>query len=189
MTNIDGLVVLDVTDIPTITEASFPKEFIPSGYQQLSSNTLWGASKAALQSTVNTGTNDTQYLTPLTHATYHGAGTSKFESSEITIPTATTWYVTASHGLGVMPDLWQASVRYKSGVADGYAADDEVIIASDMYGTGTTIGQTVWANTTVIGLSMSSLIAGGFYVMNKTTGATAVITAGSWKIVLRAVKF
>jgi hypothetical protein len=88
-----------------------------------------------------------------------------------------------------MPDLWQASVRYKSGTADGYAADDEVIIASDMYGTGTTIGQTVWANTTVIGLSMSSIIAGGFYVMNKTTGATAILTPGSWKIVLRAVKF
>lgn len=111
----------------------------------------------------------------------------RFESSEIVIPTVTPWIVSTSHGLGRVPDVWQATLRCKISNAGslGWGINEEVVISSNLVGSSV-VGIQCWATATLVGCSLTAGAA-DIYVVNRSSGVSGFITKGNFRIVLRAV--
>jgi len=101
-----------------------------------------------------------------------------YESQEITsFPSSGALAVSAAHGLGVRPRLFEVFARCL--VADqDYTPGDEVKLGP---GAGIIYGAK-WANASSIGVSATN----GFYIARKDGTTGFVLAAGTWAIVLRA---
>lgn len=107
-----------------------------------------------------------------------------FESAEQTITAAGS--LTIAHGLGVKPKLIQCFLVCKTANLN-YSVNDEVLINphfNERNAAGTQ-GMALVSDATNINVRYGDQ-ANIFALINKTTGAGADITAGSWRMVLRA---
>lgn len=148
------------------------------------SDTTAGKTEYATNAETETGTDTARSVTPA--GLQFKLNSSVFESAEQTI-TIDGGTGSVSHGIGGVPQIFGAYLRCK--VANvGYAVDDEVMLPMTSGG-GAWQGGNVWANSTNIGYILSSDGAGGIYLYNKTTGVPTLITPGSWRVILRAVRF
>ena len=98
------------------------------------------------------------------------------ESGELAATASAT--VNLAHGFGVVPKTFRGVARCKT-TEFGYAVGDEVQISDH---TGNT-GASICADATNVSCVISS---GGIVIVRKDTFATAAITAGNWKVVLKA---
>jgi len=175
-TYVDGVVVLDVTDVPTVTESTFPIEFMPSAYQQLSNTYVWGGSRPALQSTVNTGTHHgSLYLTPLTHTTYHGYA-SYISAEQGWAQTGNVSYTSIQ---GNQPEMWQIVARCVT-AERGFVAGDEVPLTTFADAPGRNCLS--WCSANRFGWDH---YAAAYYIVARDS-TWNVITPANWKIVLKA---
>lgn len=192
----DGVVLLDVTDHPQLTEDNFPPYFIPptgsfSGGVSLDGGARITAGDGDPEGVVAAPPGSVRVAND-TGAVYQKAsGTGNtgwvqlatidalpqlFTSSEQTITLGTTTAV--NHGLGRLPDGHQVVIRCTTANL-GYAVGEEVML-SDSYGD---YGQMSYANATQVGIHPA---AAGIHIISKTTDAGALITTSSWRWVLRA---
>ncbi len=100
------------------------------------------------------------------------------ESGELAATAGAT--VNLAHGFGAVPKLFRGIIRNKT-TEFGYAVGDEVEIGS--LGNGANLGASICADAT----NVSAVIGGnGISLIRKDTFVNATITAGNWKVVLRA---
>ena len=92
--------------------------------------------------------------------------------------------LTLTHGLGAMPSLIQARLVCKSSDL-GYSVNDEVIVNNHTNAvSNASYGQSLEASSTTISVGFGQ---GNVYqLLNKSTGAAALITPASWSLVVRA---
>ena len=115
-------------------------------------------------------------------------GVSKFTSTEQTLTATST--ITASHGLGGVPDLATGHLVCKT-AEYGYAVGDELEVGMSWFsdgspGTSQENGIAVVKNSS----NVLALIGESVEVPNRTNlGQAAAITLGSWKLVLTALTF
>lgn len=109
-------------------------------------------------------------------------GDYSFESSEISITADTSSQ--QAHGLGKVPYSVQRGIRCKTTDLN-YAVGDEIMFAQEAFQDGVA-GITVSADTTNIDVTFNATLSGPIYVQNKTTRANTAITAGSWRVFVRA---
>ena len=115
-------------------------------------------------------------------------GPRKFETPEITIAQASAF--TFPHGLGVVPDIFQARVICKI-AEEGYSVGEEVLIniAGNDPGTGGTT-----ENNGIMILPDSTDIFGFFgndptpiRIFNKSTGNVFNCTNANWRLIIKAI--
>lgn len=120
-------------------------------------------------------------LNPLPAAAASNGLSTLFTSAEFTIPSANTQ--TAAHGLGGQPTMIYSFLRCKTAEL-GYAVGDEVAWNAVLDSPGNSITAT-WADATNVGVTGSA----GVRIANRTSPGTATaITAGNWRVVIRAWK-
>lgn len=117
-------------------------------------------------------------------ASFGSAFTKSYTSSDQTITAAGS--LTLAHGLGAAPTLIQLRLKCTTG-EHGYSINDEVIInphEQDPAGTSSR-GVAIVVDATNLNLRFGST-AGTFGLLHKTTGVGAVITNGSWALIVKA---
>ncbi|RWI06818.1 MAG: hypothetical protein EOQ89_03555 [Mesorhizobium sp.] len=107
-----------------------------------------------------------------------------FESSQQTITSAGA--LTLAHGLGVKPKVYQAFLHCTT-AEHGYSVGDEVATNPHISASGgaDNRGVVMVPDATNINIRYGSASA-VFPVLNKTTGALAAATNGSWRLIIRA---
>lgn len=141
--------------------------------------------RIATQAEAEAGLGNTKLMTPLRSAELITATIGS--GSYFVSPTAHAFSGTGAggtsdtHGLGVQPIMVKASLLCTS-TDLGFSAGDEVDFASaDSGGSNDTV--TLWANSTVVGVSWKTAPA----ILNKGAGGTqGTIDTTKWKVVLRA---
>jgi hypothetical protein len=115
--------------------------------------------------------------------TFQAAGpfSESFESSNQTITSGGS--LTLAHSLSSQPKLYQAYLECTSGEF-GYSIGDEVCISQVSEG-NTSKGVSIVPDATNMNVRFGSAAA-AFQVLNKTTGASANATNGSWALIVRA---
>lgn len=98
-----------------------------------------------------------------------------FQSTDQTITNAGA--LTLAHGLGVVPKIIQVALVCQTGEL-GYTAGDVVFINAHTISYNNNYGQVVVPDATNLNIRFGSA---GYVIMNKGTGAQAVMTNGNWK--------
>jgi len=108
------------------------------------------------------------------------SGPSVYTSGELTVSTN----ITASHGLGSVPDIVQVWFVCKTSNA-GYSVGDRILMSAHAYAPGSDIS-TTYATSSTVGFRA---LNGSWDVSNKSTGAVTTITNTRWRAVFKAVLF
>jgi len=105
-----------------------------------------------------------------------------FESAEQTVTPGGS--LTLAHGLSAEPSHIQAFMVCKT-AEDGYSIGDKVLLGM-CSGTTAARGVSLVPDSTNINVRFGSSATACTEVLNKSTGATAGLINGNWKLVVRA---
>ena len=108
--------------------------------------------------------------------------TESYTSADQTITSGGS--LTLAHGLSGQPKLIQLYLEAQSSTL-GYSADDQVLIHAGGQEAGSNRGIALWPDATNINIRFGSS-ASMCDVVRADTGATAAITNGSWRLIVKA---
>jgi hypothetical protein len=141
-----------------------------------------GAGRVQILNCVGTGVTCTKSgVTGVVTITGGTTGTVTVGTDVVQNPWTASTVTTISHGLGAKPSFISWYIENLSADA-GYVAGDRVYSFNDG---ASARGFSTYATSTTTAISTSA-VATGFFIGNKTTGATTNITSANWKIVVKS---